>query len=111
HYPRTIANLGFWLPKTESGSEQQLTPPSTGSISAFALTNLPNPFSDRTTISYELPAGGHIRLCIYNAAGEQVRLLTDEVQPAGVHRIVWDGDGEHGERLASGAYFCTLELL
>jgi hypothetical protein len=110
-YPRTITHLGFWLPKSESGTGRELSPTTTGTRSAFVLQNHPNPFRDRTTISYELPVGGHIRLRIYNAAGEQVRLLVDEVQSAGDHRIVWEGDGKKGEHLGSGAYFCTLELL
>jgi YD repeat-containing protein len=110
-YPRTVANLGFWLPKPAPPGEAQFTSASAELSGAFALTNTPNPFASSTTISYLLPAAGHIRLRIHNAAGDQVRLLTDETEPAGAHQVDWDGDGEKGERLASGSYYCTLELL
>jgi hypothetical protein len=110
-YPRTIANLGFWLPKAGIGSEEESVPASTGATSAFVLKNHPNPFTTRTTISYDLPAAGHIRLRLFDASGKLMRLLADGVQSAGTHTIEWDGHDETGARLTTGAYICTLELL
>lgn len=70
--------------------------------------NYPNPFNPRTTIAYRLPRAGPVRLTLFNAAGQRVRTLVDQVQPAGMHRVSWDGTGEDGRELGSGVYFCRL---
>ena len=68
----------------------------------------PNPFNPSTTISYELPARGHVRLDIYDAAGRRIVRLVGAVQDEGVHRIVWDGRDSNGSQVASGIYFSRL---
>ncbi|HWR83234.1 MAG TPA: FlgD immunoglobulin-like domain containing protein [Candidatus Deferrimicrobium sp.] len=74
-----------------------------------AIGNYPNPFNPSTTISFELPVAGHVRLTIYNSLGQQVRTLVNEKMGAGGHLIEWDGTDDLGSRLASGAYFYRLE--
>ncbi len=68
----------------------------------------PNPFNPSTTISYELPARGHVRLDIYDAAGRRIVRLVGAVQDEGLHRIVWDGRDSNGSQVASGIYFSRL---
>ena len=68
----------------------------------------PNPFNPSTTISYELPARGHVRLDIYDAAGRRIVRLVCAVQDEGLHRIVWDGRDSNGSQVASGIYFSRL---
>ncbi|MDP2359957.1 MAG: T9SS type A sorting domain-containing protein [bacterium] len=71
----------------------------------FALEqNHPNPFNPTTTIRYSLAADGAARLAIYNSLGQQVVLLQDGPQSAGVHELSFDGSA-----LASGLYIYRLE--
>lgn len=77
--------------------------------SALGLGNYPNPFNPTTAIAYELPEAGAVRLTVYNALGQQVRVLVDEAQAAGLHTVEWDGLDAAGQPAAGGMYFCRLE--
>lgn len=71
--------------------------------------NYPNPFNPATAITYEIRERGHVRLSVYNIAGQRVATLVDEVRAAGVrHTAEWDGRNTRGERVASGVYFYKL---
>lgn len=71
--------------------------------------NKPNPFTDKTMISYQLVAPGNVRLNVYNVAGQLVKTLVETRQDAGYYSIVWSGSDNLGRRVASGIYFCRLE--
>ena len=76
----------------------------------FALRqNFPNPFNAQTLIQYELPATGPVRLSVFNATGQRVRLLVNEHQAAGLYLQPWDGRNDAGQPVASGAYLYQLE--
>jgi hypothetical protein len=66
--------------------------------------NYPNPFNPSTTISFSLPQAGHTSLSIYNLLGQEVVKLLDEIRPAGLQTIRFDGSN-----LASGTYFYRIE--
>jgi hypothetical protein len=68
----------------------------------------PNPFTDRTRITFGLPAPARATLAIYNVAGQRVATLVDGVLAAGGHFVSWDGRAANGARAASGCYFCCL---
>ncbi len=70
--------------------------------------NTPNPFSQLTTIVYELGEPGRVHVELFNALGQRVRTLADEVQPTGRHTILWDGRNRNGLRCASGVYFVRV---
>ena len=72
--------------------------------STFVLhQNHPNPFYRVTTITYDLSAARRAALRVYDVSGRLVATLVDEGQPAGRHRITFDGSG-----LPSGVYFYRL---
>lgn len=73
------------------------------------LSNYPNPFNASTTISYSIPKTGQADLSIYNAMGQQVRTLVNELVPAGRHETVWDGRDDAGNAVANGLYFSRLQ--
>ncbi len=63
----------------------------------------PNPFNPETSLRYDLPGSGWVRLAVYNIEGRQVVLLVDARQGAGSHTATFDG-----HQLASGIYFARL---
>jgi parallel beta-helix repeat protein len=69
----------------------------------FNTSCYPNPFNASTTISYQLPVDGHVRLAVYNALGQKVAVLVDEEQQAGYRSVVWDA-----AEVSSGLYFYSL---
>jgi len=71
--------------------------------------NYPNPFNPVTTISYDVARRGPVRISIYNAAGQLVRTLVDEMREAGRYTKVWDGRDNQGVKTGSGVYFCRME--
>lgn len=77
----------------------------------FALhQNAPNPFNPETVIRYELPKAGKVFLTIYNLNGQRVRTLKDGEQPAGRHSALWNGSDDRDQQVASGTYFCRIEV-
>ena len=77
---------------------------------AFALQpNAPNPFQRSSVLRFALPAGGPVRLTIYDVSGRRVRTLVDGVMEAGLHQRVWDGRSDEGAQLHAGVYFSRLE--
>jgi Ca-activated chloride channel family protein len=88
-------------------------PEPTARPNGFVLhQNYPNPFNPTTTISYQLPAGKDryfVTLKIYDALGRLIRVLVEEQQAPGTHRVTWDGTDMMGRTVASGIYFYTIE--
>jgi hypothetical protein len=76
---------------------------------AFALhANVPNPFNPITTIRYDLPAAGPVRLAVYDVAGRLVRVLVAGERAAGSYEAVWDGRDQSGRSSPSGSYLARL---
>ena len=69
-----------------------------------SVTASPNPFRQRTALSFSLPAAAHVRLAVYDALGREVALLRDETVEAGHHEAVFDGSS-----LPSGVYVWRLQ--
>ena len=72
--------------------------------------NAPNPFNPETEIRFSTPEGVHVRVAVFNVAGQQVRELLDSSESAGEHSVRWDGRLDNGAAAASGAYFYRVEL-
>ena len=71
--------------------------------------NYPNPFNPMTTIEYGLPEQSHATIEVFNVLGQRVRTLVSTIQPAGRHRVVWDGKDHQGKDVGSGIYFYRLQ--
>jgi hypothetical protein len=74
-----------------------------------AVTNLgpayPNPFNPSTTIPFSLNGEERVSLRIFDAQGNLVRMLKNDVMPSGHHEVVWDGRDNAGNQMATGVYF------
>lgn len=77
---------------------------------AGPLHCFPNPFNPRTTVAFDAPAGGPVRLAVYDPAGRLVRTLVAGEASVGRHEAIWDGRDDRGRAVASGAYLCRLEI-
>jgi hypothetical protein len=69
----------------------------------------PNPFTAKTTVSYELPKETNLVISVYNMLGQKVRALYSGKQSSGVHSVTWNGRGDTGEILSTGIYFLKIE--
>ncbi len=79
--------------------------------SRYALfQNYPNPFNANTTLHYDLPEPGHVRMTIYDILGRKVIQLIDEEQHYGYKNINWDGRDKNGNLVAPGIYFYRAEM-
>lgn len=72
--------------------------------------NYPNPFNAATTLPYIVAQKGPVQLAIYDAVGQQVRLLVDQFQEAGRYQLTWDGTDQRGRAVASGLYLARLSV-
>ena len=71
--------------------------------------NYPNPFNATTSIKYQLPRAGEVRLTIYNLLGQVVKVFQPGRQAAGSYTINWDGKDRKGSQVSSGIYMYRLE--
>jgi len=69
----------------------------------------PNPFVDRTSISYEVAAFTSVTLDIYDATGRLVKGLVDAEHIPGTYNIQWYGLDDNGRAVENGVYFCRLQ--
>ena len=70
--------------------------------------NHPNPFNSSTLIPYRLATSGPVSLVIYNALGQPVRTLIDQIQTAGWQQARWDADDQGNGEVSAGVYFARL---
>jgi hypothetical protein len=77
---------------------------------AFALNqNYPNPFNPETTIEFGLAADSHVKLVVYDLAGQVVRtLIAGDRMQAGHYTAQWDGMNSSGVKVGSGVYLYRL---
>ena len=94
----------------ETGTQFSATPEDQALPVRYALDqNYPNPFNPATIIRYALPAGGQVRLRIYDITGREVATLVDETKPAGTYEVRFDTNTARPGGLASGVYFYKIE--
>jgi outer membrane protein assembly factor BamB len=76
----------------------------------FLSQNYPNPFNSGTTIKYELPKAGYMKLSIFNLMGQEVKVLVDEYKESGIYEVYWNGKINEGDEAGSGVYIYKLEV-
>ncbi len=74
------------------------------SLNYFLSQNYPNPFNPATVINYEIPENRFTKLKVYDILGNEIAVLVNEIQNAGMYNIRFDGSG-----LPSGIYYYKLE--
>jgi len=69
----------------------------------LSVTCYPNPFRDLTTIRYQIPGEGVVKLSVYNVYGQEITTLVNKKQTAGIYNVAFSAD-----MLPAGYYFCRL---
>ena len=77
-----------------------------GSAAAFELEqNFPNPFNPSTTLRYQLPENGSVRLQVFDMYGREVTTLVNGAKDAGAHEVQFDA-----AELSSGQYLARINM-
>ena len=67
---------------------------------------VPNPVSNQTFIHYYLSEDAPVRVSIYNAIGQQIKVLVNQNQTKGAQSIEWN----MGDELKCGMYFYEITV-
>ena len=105
-----VLHEGFWSPIYFSPGTDVPIPESAIQWANGLRPGFPNPFRSEANIVFTVKNPSPVRLTVYDIAGRRVRTLVDEVRLPGRHRVIWAGRDNHGQRVASGVYFCRLEV-
>jgi hypothetical protein len=65
--------------------------------------NFPNPFREKTVLTFEVPNTSNVDLSVFDTTGRRVSQLLKDIVPLGTHSITWNTHG-----LASGTYLIRL---
>jgi flagellar hook assembly protein FlgD len=49
------------------------------------------------------------RIAVYDLSGRRVRVLRQDILPAGCGTVLWDGKKDDGSYAATGIYICVLK--
>lgn len=72
------------------------------------LAPSPNPFGSRTRLGFALARAGHVTLEVLDLEGRVVATPASGFRAEGEHVADWNGRGQRGEMLPSGAYFARI---
>jgi len=85
--------------------DQEVRPPTKSIPTAFNLADAyPNPFNATTTIRFDLPVSGAVKIGIYDLGGRQVATLVDGERSPGSYSVVWNA-----EAASAGVYFYRID--
>lgn len=94
---------------TDAYAEQHSDGATTTQYDDALRGNSPNPFTEKTTLTYTLSQAQPVTIAVYNLLGRRVRTLVDERKDAGRHQVRWDGTNQYDTRVGSGVYFVRME--
>jgi subtilisin family serine protease len=108
-YTGTVPNTTWGFGKLRIANSLNLITTDDGApteSATFALAqNYPNPFNPTTTVDFDLPSSGVVRLAVFDLLGREVKILLHDRLPSGHHSVRFDADG-----FSSGVYFYRLRL-
>lgn len=96
---------GFWAGKPKSVGVNDYK-----NENADKVKNFPNPFSNSTTVQFELDAASYVTLKIYDMIGNEIITLFEGYQSAGTHVIPWNAKNSSGLDVGSGSYLYELSV-
>ncbi|MCK4311888.1 MAG: right-handed parallel beta-helix repeat-containing protein [Candidatus Cloacimonetes bacterium] len=102
----TIADMGAYYYEQGTGTDNYELHPA---IAGLKLSNYPNPFNPKTTISFNLTSEDteSTEIIIYNIKGQKIKqysLFNNQSS------IIWNGKDENNKPVSSGVYFYKLKV-
>jgi hypothetical protein len=101
---------------TSSGRNLRLTASTSGGGPAIAIPAdgfrgaIPNPFTGRAALTFQLARGGDVELGIYDVLGRRLRSLSRTGLGPGEHVLTWDGRDEQGHAAPAGVYLARYRV-
>jgi hypothetical protein len=93
------SEFGGWQSTDVRSTDGQTVP------QQFALfQNYPNPFNPSTTIEFQIPKSGHVKLTVCDLLGREVKTLVNEEMKPGSYQSIFDRSS-----LASGVYLYRIQ--
>lgn len=75
----------------------------------FSLFAYPNPFNSSCVLVVHIPKNGVSSLVVYNALGQKICTLLEEIKVAGVYTFQWNGRDDRQRDVGAGVYFVVLQ--
>jgi hypothetical protein len=101
--PAVESESGMGTPGAVQGAVASITP----QVTRLSYAH-PNPFTGRTSFTFQLAHASGARLEVFSASGARVRTIDAGELPAGLHVVPWDGRHESGFQLPPGVYMVQL---
>jgi hypothetical protein len=70
----------------------------------------PNPFTNKTMISYFVSKRASVKLAVFDISGREVKSLFSNVANPGRYMMTWYGDDNRGKKVSTGVYFIRLNV-
>ncbi|MBA3647178.1 MAG: ScyD/ScyE family protein [Chitinophagales bacterium] len=104
---------GFYVTSLITGEILHIADIATGvssvnSTSRFNIIASPNPFSEVTTIQFNITNTSDVKFSVVNIMGEEVFSQNKGSYTAGSHNFLWNGKGTGERSLTPGMYFIKL---
>jgi len=71
----------------------------------FTVTTYPNPFNNRSIVSFQLPERGELNVVLYDLAGRRVQTFERHIAAPGSQSLLISGEG-----FSSGIYYLVADL-
>jgi hypothetical protein len=66
------------------------------------------PFPSHTKIAFMVHESNRVNVSVFNAFGERVKTLVNDMRIPGPYEAYWDGTDDNGGKVSDGLYFCRL---
>ena len=106
--PRVAAET-FPFDRPALGSETSVDVTVDLPLAALDLRAAPNPFSDRTTLSFSVERTGPVVARVFDIRGALITQFDQGVASPGSHTWTWDGRTAGGRPVPSGVYFVRID--
>jgi hypothetical protein len=94
---------------SNGGGTSGVTQPKVTAYQWGLFQNAPNPAVASTEIRYAVARGTDVKIQVYSATGQLVRVLVDARKEPGQYSTSWDCRDSRGRQVSSGVYFCKME--
>lgn len=72
--------------------------------------NYPNPFSEQTSLEFEIANTGTVEIIIFDNSGKQIQTLKCENCQAGKNSLQWNCQDSNNSRVHSGVYYYEVRF-